>query len=470
MLIRKENKYYQLVLNTLLFALGSFGSKFIVFILMPLYTNTLTTEEYGISELVITATNLLIPFVTVSIQDATLRFSLDKNNNSDEVLKNTLLILSVGTIISCLLYPLMRMYKAVDGWTQYLLILTILYMIRNALSIYLKAIGKTKLYAVDSIVYTLLLMVSNIILLTVFKLRLAGYFYGTIISTVGSIILLIIFNDVIQSCRSGKVNLALLKSMIRFSSPMIFNNISWWIINSSDKVMIGYYISTADSGIYSVAAKMPSLLITLTNIFNQAWIISSVTEYDTTNDGDFYSNTFNSFNAMLIMAASGIILIIKPFMQIYVGHSFVECWQYVPLLLLGSVFQSYATFFGAIYTSAKKNVSVMVSTLVAAAINLILNAILIPTVGIQGAVIATAIAYFVVFLFRMLDSRKYVNIRINTWKVLLSMMILFGQCILIIVTEGARRYFVSALLFCILICINSNDILKIVKAIKARIL
>ena len=313
-------------------------------------------------------------------------------------------------------------------------------------------------------------MVSNIILLTVFKLRLAGYFYGTIISTVGSIILLIIFGDVIQSCRSGKVNLALLKSMIRFSSPMIFNNISWWIINSSDKVMIGYYISTADSGIYSVAAKMPSLLITLTNIFNQAWIISSVTEYDTTNDGDFYSNTFNSFNAMLIMAASGIILIIKPFMQIYVGHSFVECWQYVPLLLLGSVFQSYATFFGAIYTSAKKNVSVMVSTLVAAAINLILNAILIPTVGIQGAVIATAIAYFVVFLFRMLDSRKYVNIRINTWKVLLSMMILFGQCILIIVTEGARRYFVSALLFCILICINSNDILKIVKAIKARIL
>ena len=100
MLTRKENKYYQLVLNTLLFALGSFGSKFIVFVLMPVYTNTLTTAEYGISELVITATNLLIPFVTVSIQDATLRFALDKKNNSGEVLSNTVLILSIGTIIS----------------------------------------------------------------------------------------------------------------------------------------------------------------------------------------------------------------------------------------------------------------------------------------------------------------------------------------------------------------------------------
>lgn len=468
MLTRKENKYYQLVLNTLLFALGSFGSKFIVFVLMPVYTNTLTTAEYGISELVITATNLLIPFVTVSIQDATLRFALDKKNNSGEVLSNTVLILSIGTIILCILYPLMKMYKAIEGWTQYLLLLTILYMIRNALSIYLKAIGKTKLYAVDSIVYTLLLMVSNITLLTVFKMQLRGYFYGTIISTIGSIVLLVIFGDVLKNCRINKVNLVLLKSMIRFSVPMIFNNISWWIINSSDKVMIGYYNSTADAGIYSVAAKMPSLLITLTNIFNQAWVISSVTEYDTTKDGDFYSNTFKSFNCLLIMAASGIIVIIKPFMQIYVGPSFVECWKYVPLLLLGSVFQSYAAFFGAIYTSAKKNISVMVSTLFAAAINLVLNAILIPTVGIQGAVVATAVAYFVVFLFRMLDSRKYVNISMNVWRILLSMILLLGQCILIIAIEGTKSYFVSILLFCFLLCINSSDILKMTRAIKAR--
>ena len=88
--MNKKNKYYQLIFNTVLFALGNVVSKFLVFILMPLYTNELSTAEYGVSELVLTGTNLLIPFVSVSIQDATLRFALDKKNDSGEVLKNTI--------------------------------------------------------------------------------------------------------------------------------------------------------------------------------------------------------------------------------------------------------------------------------------------------------------------------------------------------------------------------------------------
>lgn len=466
---RKNNKYYQLILNTALFALGNLGSKFIVFILMPLYTNALTTTEYGISELVITATNLLIPFVSVSIQDATLRFALDKKNKSGEVLKNTLLILIIGSGISCILYPIMSLYRAINGWTQYLLILTIVYMIRNAFSIYLKAIGKTKLFAIDSILYTLFLMISNIAFLTFAKWGLKGYFYANIISTIGSIVLLCIFGNVIKECIKNTVNYKLLKEMIIYSLPMILNNVSWWIINSSDKVMIEYFDSASASGIYSVASKIPSVLTTLTNIFNQAWIISSVSEYDTTRDGTFYSRIFMVFNCMLIMVASGIVLIIKPFMQVYVGMEFVKSWEYIPLLLLGSIFQSYAAFFGAIYTSAKKNVSIMLTTMFAAVVNIILNTILIPIIGIQGAVIATAIAYFMVFVFRMIDSQKYIQFEIQVGQVLLSMILLTSQCLLMIMTEGAVRYIFSIICFGMLFIINIKAIILLIHMIKKKI-
>lgn len=435
---------------------------------MPLYTNTLTTAEYGISELVITGTNFLIPFVTLSIQDATLRFALNKNNISGEVLKNTILVLTIASVVSCLLYPFLKLYKAIDGWTHYFLILTIVYMFRNAFSIYLKAIGKTKLYAIDSIFYTILLMISNIILLTVIKMGLRGYFYATIISTTGSIILLIIFGDVIESYRSSRVNIELLKYMVLFSFPMIFNNISWWVINSSDKVMIEYFDSVSVSGLYSVASKIPSLLTTLTNIFNQAWIISSVSEYDTTRDKNFYSNTFSVFNCMLVMMASGIVLLIKPFMQIYVGKNFIESWQYVPLLLLGSIFQSYAAFYGAIYTSAKKNVSVMTTTLVAAIINIVLNTILIPAIGIQGAVIATVVAYFIVFVFRMMDSHKYIHFDAHADQVFLSMLILTGQCTLMITIDGMLRYIISVVCFLTLLALNAKTLILSMNMIIAK--
>lgn len=465
----KQNKYYQLVSNTLLFALGNLGSKFIVFILMPLYTNALSTSEYGISELVITLTNFLISFVTLSIQDATLRFALDKNNRPGEVLKNTIFVLAVGSLLTVMLYPFIKLYGAIEGWTQYVLILTVVYMIRNALSIYLKAIGKTKLFAIDSLSYTLLLMISNIVLLTHFKLGLKGYFYSIIISTIGSIILLVIFGDVTRECSYSKINRKLLKEMVVFSSPMIFNNVSWWIINSSDKIMVEYFVSVSASGIYSVASKIPSLLTTLSNIFNQAWIISSISEYDTSRDEKFYSNIFSIFNCMMVLSASLIILIIKPFMSIYIGKSFIESWQYVPLLLLGSTFQSYASFFGAIYTSAKKNISVMNTTLLAAIINIVLNAILIPAIGIQGAVIATVIAYFVVFVFRMIDSRKYINFSIRTGQVFMSIVVLTGQCILMITVDGSMRYFLSLICFLILLIIDRKTIKSLLERAKAYI-
>lgn len=430
---KPKGRYYQLISNTFLFALGNFGSKFLVFLLVPLYTHALTTGEYGISEILVTATNLLIPFVSLSIQDATLRFALDKKNNEGEVIKNTVAVLAVGSLVSCLLMPLVKLYRPLADWSSFFVAISIAYMIRNAFSIYIKAIGKSRLFALDSIFYTALLMLSNILFLTVFKWGLQGYFYAILVSSLLSIILLISGGHIVQSCKSSHINRNLMRDMLKFSLPMILNNVSWWIINSSDKMMIEYFMSAGDSGIYSVAAKMPSLIAAVTNIFNQAWVISSVSEYDTTRDSSFFSNIFNAFNAVIILFAAGIIFIIKPFMQIYVGPSFVSCWQYVPLLLLGSIFQSYASFFGAIYTSAKRNVSVMMTTFLAAGINFVLNIILIKAMGIQGAVIATAVAYLVVFVFRMIDSQKYIKFHINFAQVGISVLILTAQCLVTIV-------------------------------------
>lgn len=429
---KPKGRYYQLISNTFLFALGNFGSKFLVFLLVPLYTHALTTGEYGISEILVTATNLLIPFVSLSIQDATLRFALDKKNNEGAVIKNTVAVLAVGTLVSCLLMPLVKLYRPLADWSGSFVAISIAYMIRNAFSVYIKAIGKSRLFALDSIFYTALLMLSNILFLTVFKWGLQGYFYAILVSSLLSIILLTSGGHIVQSCKSSHINWNLMRDMLKFSLPMILNNVSWWIINSSDKMMIEYFMSAGDSGIYSVAAKMPSLIAAVTNIFNQAWVISSVSEYDTTRDSSFFSNIFNAFNTVIIFFAAGIIFIIKPFMQIYVGPSFVSCWQYVPLLLLGSIFQSYATFFGAIYTSAKRNVSVMMTTFLAAGINFVLNIILIKTMGIQGAVIAAAVAYLVVFVFRMIDSQKYIKFHINFAQVGISVLILTAQCLVTI--------------------------------------
>ena len=65
---------------------GSVGSKLILFLLVPLYTNYMTTEEYGSADLVFTVAQLLVPFVSAVIFDAVVRFGLMKTQRHQDVL------------------------------------------------------------------------------------------------------------------------------------------------------------------------------------------------------------------------------------------------------------------------------------------------------------------------------------------------------------------------------------------------
>lgn len=64
--------------------------------------------------------------------------------------------------------------------------------------------------------------------------------------------------------------------MLAYSVPLIPNGIMWWVVNASDRYIIGYFLGYEATGIYSVAAKFPTLLTMLYGIFFQAWQLSAM--------------------------------------------------------------------------------------------------------------------------------------------------------------------------------------------------
>lgn len=82
----KENKYKYLFKNIGLMTISNFASKILTFLMVPLYTSILSTEEYGTYDLYTTTAFLLMPLFSVCVSEAVLRFSLDKNKSPDEVL------------------------------------------------------------------------------------------------------------------------------------------------------------------------------------------------------------------------------------------------------------------------------------------------------------------------------------------------------------------------------------------------
>ena len=76
-------KYKYLVKNIGALTIGQFGTNFLVFLLVPIYTSILSTEDYGTYDLIYNTVLLLVPFLTLNIAESTLRFSIDNNSEKE---------------------------------------------------------------------------------------------------------------------------------------------------------------------------------------------------------------------------------------------------------------------------------------------------------------------------------------------------------------------------------------------------
>ena len=93
---RKMNKYKILFSNTGVFAIGNMLVKLISLFLMPLYTSSLQTEEYGIAELINSGVEIIIPIISLCIVDALYRFSIDEDADCSALFANATFILAIG--------------------------------------------------------------------------------------------------------------------------------------------------------------------------------------------------------------------------------------------------------------------------------------------------------------------------------------------------------------------------------------
>ena len=141
--------------------------------------------------------------------------------------------------------------------------------------------------------------------------------------------------------------------MIRYSIVLIPNSFMWWIMNSSDRVMVSSMVGIAANGIYAVSYKLPTLVSTLTTIFNQAWSYSAIREEGTEDENEYNNKIFRTLIGIVMLIGIGLITFMKPFLSIYVAKEYYVAWKYTPFLTVGCVYLTLATFMATSYTVHK---------------------------------------------------------------------------------------------------------------------
>ena len=226
-------------------------------------------------------------------------------------------------------------------------------------------------------------------------------------------------------------------------------------------------ISAAALGIYTAAAKIPALINVMVTIFQQAWGISAVREYESSNDKTYYATVLRYLFLFISGACIVFVAFMKVFMNHYVGKDFLDAWHYVPLLLVSAVFAGVAGYFGSMYSALKKSVNNMLSTATAALVNLIVNWIFIPITGIWGAVIGTLVAYITIAFVRLFDVKRFVTIDIRWPSFLFTMAIIIVQAVF--VSLDIHIYAVSLLAAAAYLLINFKDIRELMEQLLSRL-
>ena len=455
------NNYIRLLKDTGIFALGSLGSKLILFLMVPLYTNCMTSAEYGTADLVFTVAQLVMPFVSVVIFDSVIRFGLARDERPADVLRVGLTVCGMGSAAALIAAPFIGLYDAVSGWQWYLSVYVALAMVGSCLMNYLKVMDRNRLFALLSVIQTLILALCNVVFLLYAGMGIRGYLLSTCIAALIPVVCPLVFGGAARDLMKSRFDKRLLKRMLEYSAPLILNNVSWWVVQSLDKLMLEAMAGAAALGIYTVATKIPSLINVATSIFSQAWGISSVKEMETTNSGRYYSNVLKALYTFVFGAAVVLIAIVRPFMAIYVGEGFGESWRYVPLLLVSAAFAAVASYYGSLYGALLKSVNNMLTTFLAAVVNAVINVLLIPTMGLWGAVIGTVVAYAVLMVARMADVARFVEIDVGLPRFIVDSALMIAYSVAVSVGLGSA--FVSVVVMAIYVFVNAKPLLGLVK-------
>ena len=466
--MKREEK---LAKNTIIYGIGVFGTKFITFLLLPLYTYYLSIEDYGRYDIIITSIGLIALIITMQLECGVYRFLLDCKNKNEikKVISNSFFIVVLNLIVFNLGYVVIFNYFSSLSFKYIILFQINFLIIATFLAQIARGLKYNMVYSINGIIITIVTIATNIICLVFLKLGLVSLLYAGTISNIISILYLNrkikIFSYLDLKFRDKKIK----NNILKYSIPLIPNAICWWFMNVSDRYLLNEYMGNSANGLYAIANKLPSIIMLVNYIFYLAWQESAITEYESKDTKKYYTKMFNSYvkfqcSSLIVLLAFTPILF-----KIMVDAKFYEAYKYVPFLYMGSLFYGFSSFYGVIYDGSKNSKGAAYTAIVGAVFNIVINIIMIPKWGIQAAAFSTMISFLIMWILRIIDTKQYVKISINIKQLviltigLILFIILYYQSNIII--QGGTIIF-SLLIFYL---INKQLILKIFKNLKSKL-
>lgn len=421
------NKKDSLAKSTLIISIGTFLPKLASFITLPILTGCLTKEQYGTYDIITVLVSLYLPSLTLQVKSAAFRFLLDVREDKNKQKKIITNIMSMTVLISVISLLILFIFlpgtsPAVRLWICGYYFADILV---NTVRQIARGLGKNIDYSISAIISAFGKMIFAVIFVWGLKWGLLG---GTIALCLASLLSFIYISCRLKVWKYIDLKLNdknIIKSILSYSWPIVPNEMSLWVMNMSDRLIVTEVLGVTVNAVYAAATKIPQLINLAQSALNLAWQECAALSVKDKDSADYYTEMFNTM-LKLQGGVFGVVIGSAPILfKILIKGSYEEAYAQIPILCASLFFSGMAIYLGGIYLAFKASKNVGFTTIGAAVINIIVDISLINFIGLYAASVSTLVSYICLFIFRSVNIRKLTTIKYNfkTFTVILLIMI-----------------------------------------------
>ena len=391
-------------------------------IILPLLTRNLTAAEYGIWVLVLAAVTLSPLIVDLGLPGAMVRFLAAESDREkvQEGFYSVLLICigtaSVTTVFLVLIAPFIAV-GSLSGHEDIIRLTAAIIFIDCIMSVvynYFRTFQRIKLYSGFITLQTLLLVA----LLAVTLLSDMGL-YGAVVSLLVShaIIMVAMLVLVVRELGIRRPDFSRVREFLGFGAPMIPGDLSDWALVSSDRYLIGLTLGVAFVGYYNPGYGLAVMILMMVNPLR--FLLPSVlaVHFDAGNLDrvrSYLRASLKYFLLLAIPASVGLGMLSRDLLLVLTTPEIAsEGYMVTPVLAVAMLLYGAQVILGQVLIVEKQTRKLGSVMAVTAGINIVLNLILLPRIGIMGAAYSTLVSFGFALVATGRLSSSYIHVDVD---------------------------------------------------------
>lgn len=450
--------------ETLIYSIGSFGSRILSFLLIPFYTYFFTKKELGEYDLLITTISLFAPLVSLQLSDATYRWLIDldkrarNTNDLSKIITNSLLGYLVSMVVFAICFVIFIFFYPFK-YNIYFLVILFLNGLLPFLQNILRGSGETKAFAINGVITSFLIISFNVIFIYFCNFKIEGILLANIIAYILACSLILYKINIHKNFNIKFCDIGLLKKMLRYSLPLIPNLMSWWLISSASKYIIVHFLGSESNGIYAISTRLPGILVIINSVLILPLQDGILKKESKLEDYRKFLYQFFKMEFGLIM----ILIVLSPIFTKYIlNESFYESWRYMGFLFIGVGLNTLGAVLGLVYQKNLKTIKITYTTLIGAVVSVIFSYVLIQFYGLMGLSFAYMFGFLIMFYIRFLDTKQSLNLNIGSLHIFIYISLLLGVNIITLYLDFYKQIILAVVVILLLLITNKKLILNVI--------